>query len=86
MKVRVTYEYRTYEVYDTIEINPEDYPELEGMSEDEAIKYINENIYDFKIKDSNEESIIDTAMFEKDIVRDKVFDGDHKVVLVKEEN
>ena len=84
MKVRVTYEYRTYEVYDTMEINLEDYPELEGMSEGEAIEYINENIYDFKIKDSDEDSIIDTAMFEKDIVRDKTFDGEHKVVLVKE--
>ena len=84
MKVRVTYEYRIYEVYDTMEINLEDYPELEGMSEGEAIEYINENIYDFKIKDSDEDSIIDTAMFEKDIVRDKTFDGEHKVVLVKE--
>ena len=67
-----------------MEINLEDYPELEGMSEGEAIEYINENIYDFKIKDSDEDSIIDTAMFEKDIVRDKTFDGEHKVVLVKE--
>lgn len=79
-------EYRTYEVYDTIEIKPEDYPELEGKSEDEVIEYLKENMFDFKIKDSNEENLVDSFMFEKDIVKDKVFDSDYNVILVKEEN
>ncbi len=85
MKIRLTYEYRTYEVYDTLELNTEDYPELEGMTEEEVIGYLNENMFDFKVNDSSEDNLVDTFMFEKDIVRDKVFDGDHKVVLIKEE-
>ena len=29
--------YMTYELYDTIEINKEDYPELEGLTDEEAV-------------------------------------------------
>lgn len=85
MKIRMTNEYRTYEVYDTVEFNPEDYPELNGLTETEIIGYLNENRFDFKITESSEENLIDTFMFERDIVRDKVFDNDYSVVLVKED-
>jgi hypothetical protein len=84
MKLRLTHEYTAYELYGTLEINTEDYPELEGMSDEEVVEYINDNIYDFKIKDSTEDNIVDTFTFEKDIIKDKEFDNEHKVVLIKE--
>ena len=34
MKIRMSKTYMTYELYDTIEINKEDYPELEGLTDE----------------------------------------------------
>ena len=38
-----------------------------------------------RVAQVSEENLIDTFMFERDIVRDKVFDNDYSVVLVKED-
>ena len=44
MKIRLAKSYSVYEVYGTIELNPEDYTELQGLSEEEVIQYLNENM------------------------------------------
>ena len=49
--------YNVYELYDEIEINQEDYPELEGMTDQEALEYLKENMHEFEIKDGNEGSL-----------------------------
>jgi len=63
MKIRMTRSYSVWESYESIEINPEDYPELKGMSEEEVLAYINDNAYDFVVKDNSEENIVDEIMF-----------------------
>jgi hypothetical protein len=83
MKIRMTKSYRVYEVYDTIEINKEDYPELEGMTDEEALEYLNENMYEFEIKDGYEGSLVDEFEFNKDIIKDDLFDEDYDLFLVK---
>ena len=70
MKIRMTRSYSVWESYESIEINPEDYPELEGMSDEEILNYINENAYEFELKDSNEGSIVDEIMFNGDVIKD----------------
>ena len=70
MKIRMTRSYSVWESYESIEINPEDYPELEGMSDEEIVAYINENAYEFELKDGSEGSIVDEIMFNGDIIKD----------------
>jgi hypothetical protein len=84
MKIRMTKSYRVYQVYDTIEINKEDYPELEGMSDEEVLEYLNENMYEFEIKDGYESSLTDEFEFNKDIIKDDLFDEEYELFLVKE--
>jgi len=63
MKIRMTNTYSITEIYDTIEIDPNDYDELIGLSEQEVIDYLNENGYDFRLKDSEQECIADEFRF-----------------------
>lgn len=76
--------YRVYELYDTIEINKDDYPELEGMSDDEAFEYIKENMYDFELKDSNEGTLTDEFEFGGEMVKDDLYDEDYELLLIEE--
>ena len=75
--------YHISELYDTIEIDKNDYPELEGMTDEEAIEYINENMYEFEVKGGTESNIVDEVMFNLEIIRDKQQDEDFKLMLEK---
>jgi len=84
MKIRLTKSYIVYEVYGDIEFNPQDYSELQDLSEQEVIGYLNENMYDFTLNDTNE-VLADQFQFETDIIRDKNYDNGEEVVLVKDD-
>lgn len=77
----MTRSYSVWEAYESIEINPEDYPELEGMSEEEIVEYLNENIYDFELKDGSEGSLADEFMFGVDIIKDNQSDEELTIIL-----
>jgi len=79
MKIRMTRSYSVWESYESIEINPEDYPELEGMSEEEVLAYINDNPYDFEIKDGSEGNIVDEIMFGGDMIKDN--EADEEIIF-----
>ena len=83
MKIRMTRSYEMWESYEPIEINPEDYPELEGMSDEEILDYLNENMYEFELKDSSEGNLADEIMFNKEIIKDKM--GDETFTLYLED-
>ena len=70
----MTRSYEMWESYDPIEINPEDYPELEGMSDEEILDYLNENMYEFELKDGSEGNLADEIMFGQEIIKDKMSD------------
>ena len=82
MKIRMTKSYRVYEVYDTMEINKEDYPELEGMSDEEALSYLEENMYDFEINGGHEGSLINEFEFGQEVIEDEHSDEDYELFLV----
>ena len=84
MKIRMTKSYTTYEVYDTIEINKDDYPELEGMDDQEALEYLRENMHEFEIKDGYEGSLSDVFEFGKEIIKEKVSDDEYELYIVEE--
>ena len=77
--------YSVYELYDTIEINKEDYPELEGMTDEEVVAYLDENKWEFPIKDSSEDSLGSEFEFSKDIIKDKYMNEEYTIHLVKED-
>jgi hypothetical protein len=83
MKIRLAKSYNVYEVYGTIELNPEDYTELQGLSEEEVIQYLNENMYDFTLNGS-QEVLSDQFQFETDIIRQKNYNEEEEIVTVKE--
>jgi len=83
MKIRMTRSYEMWESYEPIEINPEDYPELEGMTNEEIINYLNENMYEFEIKDGSEGSLVDEIQFGQEIIKDKM--GDETFTLYLED-
>ena len=76
--------YMTYELYDTIEINKEDYPELEGLTDEEALQYLDDNKWDFQLKDAGEESLGGEFEFNRDIVKDKFTQEEYTLHLLKE--
>ena len=84
MEIRLAKSYRVYEVYGDIEFDPKDYSELQDLSEQEVIEYLNENMYDFTL-DGTDEVLADQFQFETDIIRDKNYDHEEEVVLVKDD-
>lgn len=80
----MTKSYRVYELYDTMEINKEDYPEFEGMSDQEVLTYLEENMYDFEINGGNEGSLVSEFEFGQEIIKDDFFDEEYELYLIEE--
>lgn len=82
MKIRLAKSYRVYEVYGDIDFNPQDYTELEGLSDEEIIEYLNENMGDFTLNGSDE-VLVDQFTFDTDMIKDKILDQEEEIILVK---
>ena len=63
--------YETSIVREPIELNIEDYPELDGMTTEEVIDYIESNAWDMKPTDEGYYSLAD-ELTDQDIRRDKI--------------
>ena len=62
IKVFYTEGFQTWIVKEPVEIDTNDYPELEGLSKEEVEKYLNDNASDMKSTDgdeANEWSLLD---------------------------
>ncbi|CAK0762471.1 hypothetical protein CCP3SC1AL1_300018 [Gammaproteobacteria bacterium] len=59
--------------YDSMTINVSDYPELDGMSKEEMISYINENFWDMKSMEDEDYTLLDDLQNMGD-VNDKIYD------------
>ena len=61
--------------YSPVVINVSDYPELDGMTEEEIKDYIKENFWDMKPSDDESwsENLYD-ELTEGDITKDKIYD------------
>jgi len=84
MKIRMSKSYTVYELYDEIEVNQEDYPELEGMSDEDALIYLKENLHEFELNDGNEGSLSNEFEFGTDIIKDKQYDEEYELYLVQD--
>ena len=72
INIRMTETYTTYVIRDSFTIDTDDYPELQGMSEIEMMKYVHENSENIEHKEW-EQSLWDAAS-EMDVLRDKITD------------
>jgi hypothetical protein len=75
ISVGITESYSTWIVRESIELNIEDYPELEGMNGEEIQDYIQCNSGDMKSNDEYSDSLYH-ELIQKDVVRDKITNED----------
>ena len=75
--------YETSIVREPIELNIGDYPELDGMTQDEAIDYVESNAWDMKATTDDYESLAD-QLNDMDIRRDKITNETQEINGVKE--
>ena len=83
MKINVyaTESYTTWLVREPVEIDTDNYPELEGMTEEEIKEYIRENYYE--MKPTNEEWFADLGeeLTQMDIRRDKIYNEEVRIIF-----
>lgn len=80
IKAQATEYFTTYIVRNELTINTDDYPELKGMSEEEAKEYIKWNSTDMYKEGEDGYSLWD-ELLDQDIVKNKI-SGDETEVLV----
>ena len=81
IKVCATESYCSYMIREDITINVDDYPELDGMTDEEITEYIESNSESmFKNGDEENGSLWD-EMMEQDIVRDKITGEEFGVIV-----
>lgn len=80
IKAQATEYFTTYIVRDELTINTDDYPELAGMSEEEAKEYIKWNATDMYKEGEDGYSLWD-ELLDQEIVKNKI-SGDETEVLV----
>ena len=81
MKIYMTKTYSVYESYGPIEVNLEDYPELEGKSEEEVLEYFNEIMYEENIKDGSEDTLVDEFQFNTEMIKQKYSNEEEEIVM-----
>jgi hypothetical protein len=72
ISVRMVEYYNTMVVREPVEINVEDYPELNGMTEEEMQNYISENWDEMKPTDDEYLESLREECSESDVVREKI--------------
>jgi hypothetical protein len=72
ISVRMVEYYNTMVVREAVEINVEDYPELNGMTEEEMQDYISENWNEMKPTDDEYLESLREECSESDVVREKI--------------
>ena len=82
MKINVygTESFCTWVIREPVEIDTDNYPELEGMSEDEAKEYIRENASDMTSVSDWAESLMDECL-QSDVRREKINDDGSDIIF-----
>ena len=80
VRVNITESYTTYVYREHLEINVEDYPELEGKSDEEITEYIQNNASDMKAPEDYDyaDNLYDACM-EMDISNEKVNNEEYEI-------
>lgn len=81
IEVRMTESYSTWVVRESLEINVEDYPELEGMTEEEMTDYIMSNASDMKPTNDDYYESLYEELLGMDVTREKITGEDSEIVV-----
>jgi hypothetical protein len=83
IKIRLVEYSSVMNVYDEIELDIDNYPELKDMDEDEILEYINENSSSMSpiSDDSYSDNLLDDLQ-EQDIIREKSYNNSSEIVKV----
>ena len=81
MNIYMTKTYSVFESYGPIEVNLEDYPELEGKSEEEILEYFNEIMYEDTVKGGSESTLVDEFQFNTEMIKQKYTDEEEEIVI-----
>ncbi len=80
MKLYMTKSYSVYESYGPIDVNLEDYPELEGKTDEEILEYFNEIMYEETIKGGSESTLADEFQFNTEMIKQKYSNEEEEIV------
>ena len=72
IKIYQTESFTTYVVREGITIDLDDYPELEGMTNEEIVDYLEGNSCDMKPQNEEYYDSLSDELIDKDVVRDKI--------------
>jgi len=80
MKIYMTKTYSVFESYGPIEVNMEDYPELEGKTDEEILEYFNSIMYEENIKGGGESTLADEFTFNTEMIKQKYSNEEEEIV------
>ena len=72
IKIYQTESYTTYIVREPITIDLDDYPELDGMTNEEIVDYLEGNSSDMKPQNSDSYDSLSDELIDRDLIRDKI--------------
>jgi hypothetical protein len=80
MKIYMTKTYSVFESYGPIEINLEDYPNLQGKSEEEILEHFNQIMYEETIEGGSESNLVDEFTFNTEMIKQKYSNEEEEIV------
>ena len=80
MKIYMTKTYEVYESYGPIEINLNDYPNLEGKTEEEILEYFNSIMFEENIVGGEESTLSDEFQFNANMIKQKHYSEEEKIL------
>ena len=83
VKIYQTESYITYVVREPIIIDLDEYPELEDMSNEEIVSYLESSSYDMKSQDVDSYDSLSDELSDKDVIKDKIY-GDESSYVVED--
>jgi len=72
VKIYQTESYKTYIVREPLTIDLDEYPELQDMTNEEIVDYLESNSSDMKPQNEQYYDSLSDELIEKDIIRDKI--------------
>ena len=83
VKIYQTESYITYVVREPITIDLDEYPELEGMSNEEIVSYLESSSYDMKSQNVDSYDSLSDELSDKDVIKDKIY-GEESSYIVED--
>jgi len=78
--LRMIETYSTFISRESLTINTDDYPELQGMTEEEAKEYISSNAYEMAAPSGCDwADNLSDALEQQDTIKEKITDNEHEI-------